>query len=508
MTARANPILLHSEAQAKAYAEMVATAYLAAPVYVASEVWRWKLLAKHVETMFERIQRGQNGVRVEFVDGQPYKSSKQLRAEVARTRVLQISREGNSHPVFTPTQNLKFRAVHDYITHVSREQKFSIRGEIAAYNTHRLLCPVDARPAFFTEVVGQASVAIMRRFYPEQKIALLPFDYERVGAEVAPKTNPTPRRTSTASRSIGSSPKLALAHEHFNLPALRGSAVPETILLRIADTFGVSLRVDDFKSGVFGNVYPATPDTDVVVKVTVDYIEAGTGEWLRRKQHEAARTEDAVRVRSCTRVLFPNIHDVIALRGPATSAFLDTVVRRGESHDGILYATLREETRTSASHARAIGADGGEVDLSVRRVFRDVLSARAADLAGVVASMTESRIDSEIERAAVAVDRAIVELEKGLPDLPRSHWLALRRAAETVISMWGHGLFVTDLHGENIRWRYLPQPTGWPPSPCPLISDFGMGAFTGSVEVPEVAANPSRRRARRAAIASPRIVRC
>ena len=40
-------------------------------------------------------------------------------------------------------------------------------------------------PALFTEIVGQASVSALDGFFPEQKIAVLPFDYVNVGVEVA-----------------------------------------------------------------------------------------------------------------------------------------------------------------------------------------------------------------------------------------------------------------------------------------------------------------------------------
>lgn len=182
---RHNPILLRSDAEAMRYGTMVADAYLAAPSFDENQAWRWKLLIEHIERLFERIQRGRQGVKVVFVEGQPYADERELQEKVAETGILYVSTDFNTHPIFDPTQNLKFRAVHDYMTHIGRDVTFGLRGEIAAYNAHAKMAPPDAVPALFTEVLAQASVYVTKGFFPEQKIAILPFDYYNVGIEVA-----------------------------------------------------------------------------------------------------------------------------------------------------------------------------------------------------------------------------------------------------------------------------------------------------------------------------------
>ena len=108
-----------------------------------------------------------------------------MRKEVAETGVLFVSKEANEHPLWTPEQNLHFRAVHDYIVHILPGEKgpgFSRRGEIRAYNLHRRLAPRDAIPALFTEVVGQACYANARGEFPTQKIAVFrDVDFINVG---------------------------------------------------------------------------------------------------------------------------------------------------------------------------------------------------------------------------------------------------------------------------------------------------------------------------------------
>ena len=191
LAARANPMMLRSTEQAMEYGKMVADAYRAAPSYDEKEAWRWHLLADHISKMFKRIQRGKQGVEVIFVPGQPYNSAEQLKREVAATGKLYISTDYNEHPIFTPEQNLEFRAVHDYIVHIGRDVDFSMRGEAAAYNAHARLAPPDTMPALFTEIVGQAAPSSIYGVFDEQKIVLLPFDYHNVGIEVA---GPRPNR--------------------------------------------------------------------------------------------------------------------------------------------------------------------------------------------------------------------------------------------------------------------------------------------------------------------------
>lgn len=175
-----NPVVLPTY---KAYCEAVADAYDAAPVVDREEIWRWEKLIEHVERFYDRML---SKVDVEFVSGQPYDSAEQMRREVADSGVLLISKDDNEHPLFTPEQNLKFRAVHDYVVHIipgKRGPDFTQKGEIKAYNLHRRLAPPDTWPALYTEVVGQACYHSTRGQFPVQKIAVLPFDYYEVGSE-------------------------------------------------------------------------------------------------------------------------------------------------------------------------------------------------------------------------------------------------------------------------------------------------------------------------------------
>lgn len=164
------------------FCDTVAEHYDELPEMQEDQKWRWEKLADHIEKFYDRMQ---SRVKVEFVDGQPYADAKEMERKVRDTGVLQVSKDFNEHPVFSKEENLKFRAVHDYIVHIMNADKgvdFSREGEIKAYNLHRKLAPPDTWPALFTEVAAQACYANSRGDFPDQKVAILPmFDPENVG---------------------------------------------------------------------------------------------------------------------------------------------------------------------------------------------------------------------------------------------------------------------------------------------------------------------------------------
>lgn len=162
------------------FCSIVSDKYDQLPDYDPEAVASYKALIQHIEKMYKRML---SKVKVEFVSGEPYKSQKEMADKVKQTGVLQISKDHNEHDVFSPEQNLKFRAAHDYIVHILSNVDFSDKGEVAAFNAHAKLLPPKAIPAAFTEIVGQACYANTRGSFPKQKIAILKgFDFKNVGA--------------------------------------------------------------------------------------------------------------------------------------------------------------------------------------------------------------------------------------------------------------------------------------------------------------------------------------
>lgn len=183
------------------YAELVADAYEEAPVFEqeavkhyealrASNNVLWQRLLSKVDVVFvsefeneagRKIKIGSNVYVVEFMN-QPYNSAEEMTAKFNETGRLYISVDYSSHPFFNEIENIMFRTIHDYIVHILGKKTFRVDGEIKAYNLHAKLAPDMAKPALFTEVVGQAAYFVTRGKFPTQKVAVLNgFDYDNVG---------------------------------------------------------------------------------------------------------------------------------------------------------------------------------------------------------------------------------------------------------------------------------------------------------------------------------------
>jgi hypothetical protein len=165
------------------YAQLVADAYLAAPVYEERAVGSFSAIVPFVEKMFNQMR---SRVDVQFVDYHPYETAQDLRDEVNQKGIMRIATIDAEHDVFDELTNAKFRAVHDYMSHIqaigSRGTEFTLRGELAAYNTHLKTIPDAGIPALFTEVVGQVCTFNVIGKFAEQKICLLDgFDYVNIG---------------------------------------------------------------------------------------------------------------------------------------------------------------------------------------------------------------------------------------------------------------------------------------------------------------------------------------
>lgn len=166
------------------YAKLVGDAYLAAPKFEQRAVPHFKALVPFINKMFDQIS---TRVDIQFVDYHPYKDAQELRDEVEQTGVLRIATIDAEHDIFDEETNAKFRAIHDYMAHIqaigSRGTEFTLKGELAAYNTHLKTIPQQAIPALFTEVVGQVCANYVQGgVFAEQKICLLDgFDYVNIG---------------------------------------------------------------------------------------------------------------------------------------------------------------------------------------------------------------------------------------------------------------------------------------------------------------------------------------
>lgn len=177
----------------RTYAERIADAYDARPVYEAAAKASYDALRRHNYRMFKQIL---SRVRVVFgsesakdyelgVSGGPYKDAADMTRRVKETGVLLVNTDFSENLAsgWSPKDNWVFRAVHDYVVHIGGNHDFSLRGEIGTFNRHAKILPRTALPAAFSEVVGQAAYAIVRNKFPNpQKACILyGFDYINVG---------------------------------------------------------------------------------------------------------------------------------------------------------------------------------------------------------------------------------------------------------------------------------------------------------------------------------------
>jgi hypothetical protein len=161
------------------FVPICAKAYLARPDFEESAVYSWKALAKHINVMFERLQ---SRVQVIFTEQDPYPDFRAMVRDIKQNRRMKIFTGSSEHHVFTPEQNWRFRAVHDYIAHAGGDHEFTLRGEMAAFNRHVKLAPPAARLALFVEIPAQTCTYFFTGKFGAQKVCnMYGFDFVNVG---------------------------------------------------------------------------------------------------------------------------------------------------------------------------------------------------------------------------------------------------------------------------------------------------------------------------------------
>jgi len=163
------------------YVPVVAAAYMARPVLEQAAVPSYKALRDHTDRMYRQLL---SQVTIIPTEQDPYPGYEEMMRDIRENNRLKVFSGSSDHPFFTVEENVRFRAVHDYIVHRAGEHPFTLRGELGAYNRHAKIAPPLARGALFTEIVGQVCTYWdhKEKFDFPQKCALLyGFDYEKVG---------------------------------------------------------------------------------------------------------------------------------------------------------------------------------------------------------------------------------------------------------------------------------------------------------------------------------------
>ncbi len=182
-------------------------------------------LAKEVEQQYDYLI--DQGYRFEPFDGpDPYdeiakargiKKSEAVMEDLRENKHLAVYAGDSEHPLLTPEQNWKFRAVHDVFGHAAEGNNFAAMGEENAWAAHSKMFSPEARPAMTTETRGQNSwvnfgpqmrdaqgnlldkgmpgyLPPSQRSFARQKAALLPEEFyahpgmQEIAQAVAPNT--------------------------------------------------------------------------------------------------------------------------------------------------------------------------------------------------------------------------------------------------------------------------------------------------------------------------------
>lgn len=155
----------------------VGRAYLAAPDASRSPEARalYAQYARETAVLWDLLR-----MKVNFTHDDPYKTSAEMRDDVLRTRTMRVFSGGADHPLLTPEQNLKGRAVHDLLAHLVCGCPFTATGEFNAFEAQAALYSTELRPLLFTEIVGQTCAYLAQgERHAEQKVVFLGPEYEK-----------------------------------------------------------------------------------------------------------------------------------------------------------------------------------------------------------------------------------------------------------------------------------------------------------------------------------------
>jgi hypothetical protein len=157
----------------------------------------WKRLENSIKIILVSEDKSDDGknlkingkdYKIKYYPTQPYDSAKEMSSHVKNKKELMVNVNYSIHPFFSVEDTIVLRTVHDFIVHIGGNKEFGLKGEIQSYNLHAKLVPPAAKPAIFTEIVGQACYVVVNNNFPEQKCALLEgFDYDQIGKIVVNK---------------------------------------------------------------------------------------------------------------------------------------------------------------------------------------------------------------------------------------------------------------------------------------------------------------------------------
>jgi hypothetical protein len=151
----------------------------------------WDDAEVEIKRQFKQLQEV-DGIKVEFVNNDPYKDFHDMHKQVSETGTLKVLKTEvtGGHPYWSNKTNDMFRAVHDAYGHLGTGRGFDRHGEEAAYQAHRSMFPESAQRALATELRGQNQFLIQNGFFGEQKLGFLPANLQKRYALIMSKSMP------------------------------------------------------------------------------------------------------------------------------------------------------------------------------------------------------------------------------------------------------------------------------------------------------------------------------
>lgn len=175
----------------KAKREEMTKVYEGLPEFSEEAREAYEALTEEIADQF-RMLTEELGVKVEFVDEDPYSDPLEMMDDLQQNKTLKVLKTASTgpHPYWTNEQNDMFRAVHDAFGHAATGRGFDRHGEEAAYQAHSSMVSDLARRALLTETRGQNVVVITTGDFPPQKMALLPEIYIKAEGQGLPQIQP------------------------------------------------------------------------------------------------------------------------------------------------------------------------------------------------------------------------------------------------------------------------------------------------------------------------------
>jgi hypothetical protein len=139
------------------------------------------------------VSKGGLGVDVNITDVDPYavhtkEGLAQLVNDLENRKISALStKTTGGHPLFTNDENDQFRLVHDAFGHGATGRGFDAHGEEAAYRSHALMYPEEARRAVASETRAQNAFVNNFGRFSDQKLVLLPEEMAALNAYDLPE---------------------------------------------------------------------------------------------------------------------------------------------------------------------------------------------------------------------------------------------------------------------------------------------------------------------------------